>query len=41
MSLLNLEEALSLVHLYAAADDPRFDRAATRCSLTRLTMRPQ
>ena len=30
MGQLNLEEALSLVLLYAAADDPRFDRAATR-----------
>jgi hypothetical protein len=27
---LNLDDALSLVLLYAAADDPRFDRAATR-----------
>jgi len=27
---LDLEDALSLVLLYAAADDPRFDRAATR-----------
>jgi len=30
MGQLNLEDALSLVLLYAAADDPRFDRAATR-----------
>jgi len=30
MGQLNLEDALSLVFLYAGADDPRFDRAATR-----------
>ena len=30
MGHLVLEDALSLVLLYAAADDPRFDRAATR-----------
>jgi hypothetical protein len=30
MGRIDLEEALSLVLLYAAADDPRFDRAATR-----------
>ena len=30
MGQLNLEDALSLVLLYAGADDPRFDRAATR-----------
>ena len=30
MGHLGLEDALSLVLLYAAADDPRFDRAATR-----------
>ena len=30
MGRLDLEDALSLVLLYAAADDPRFDRAATR-----------
>ena len=30
MGHLDLRDALSLVLLYAAADDPRFDRAATR-----------
>ncbi len=30
MGRLDLEDALSLVLLYARADDPRFDRAATR-----------
>lgn len=30
MGRLDLGDALSLVILYAAADDPRFDRAATR-----------
>jgi hypothetical protein len=30
MGQLGLDDALSLVLLYAAADDPRFDRAATR-----------
>jgi hypothetical protein len=30
MGQVNLEDALSLVLLYAGADDPRFDRAATR-----------
>ncbi|MBA3244730.1 MAG: hypothetical protein H0T61_06080 [Actinobacteria bacterium] len=30
MGRLGLEDALSLVLLYAGADDPRFDRAATR-----------
>ncbi len=30
MGQLALEDALSLVLLYAGADDPRFDRAATR-----------
>ena len=30
MGHLDLGDALSLVLLYAAADDPRFDRAATR-----------
>ena len=30
MGQLDLEDALSLVLLYAGADDPRFDRAATR-----------
>lgn len=30
MGRLDLQDALSLVLLYAGADDPRFDRAATR-----------
>jgi hypothetical protein len=30
MGRLDLEDALALVILYAGADDPRFDRAATR-----------
>ena len=30
MGRLDLEDALSLVVLYAGSDDPRFDRAAVR-----------